>query len=104
MSVARDIIEAHIIKGLLESHGIAAHVGGFYLQGGVGDLAARDFATLHVADEDQRRAAEIISEYDGINDSKRTQTTDKETGAFYKMLLVVLVSFLIIAIYSFIAK
>jgi len=37
---AGDITEAHIVKGLLESNGIPAHVGGFYLQGAIGDLAA----------------------------------------------------------------
>jgi len=95
---ASNIIEAHIIKGLLESHGIAAHVGGYYLQGGVGDLAVRDFATLHVADEDQQRAIEIISEYEGDNRPKPPHTTDQEIGGFYRTLLIVLVSILIVAI------
>jgi len=31
---ASDITQAHIISGLLESNGIDAHVGGYYLHGG----------------------------------------------------------------------
>jgi len=62
---ARDIIEAHIVSGMLNAHGIEAHVGGFYLQGGVGDLAASDFANVQVADEDVASALPFIAEYDG---------------------------------------
>jgi len=93
---AGDIIEAHIIKGLLESHGITAHVGGFYLQGGVGDLAAMDFANVQVADEDQQRAIEIISEYEGSDQSRPTQITSKKSDSIHKTLLAIFVSILII--------
>ncbi len=61
---AGNITEAHIIKGLLESQGISAYVGGFYLQGAVGDLAATDYATVQVADEDYIQARVIIDEYE----------------------------------------
>ena len=61
---ASDINEANIVCGLLRSNGIEAHVGGYYLQGGVGDLAAFDFATVHVADEDVARARTIIADYE----------------------------------------
>jgi len=29
---ARDIIEAHIVSGMLNANGIETHVGGYYLQ------------------------------------------------------------------------
>ena len=61
---ARDVTEAHIVSGLLKSNGIVAHVGGHYLQGGVGDLAAMDFATISVSEEDVDAAISIIAEYD----------------------------------------
>ena len=64
---ARDITEAHIISGLLKANGIETHVGGHYLQGGIGDLAAIDFATINVADENVDHVVSIISEYDKNN-------------------------------------
>lgn len=61
---ARDITEAHIVSGMLQANGIEAHVGGHYLQGGIGDLAALDFANVQVADEDIDRARSLIAEYE----------------------------------------
>lgn len=61
---AKDITEAHILRGMLESRGIQAFVGGQYLQGGIGELAPMDFATLSVADEDAMLAKAIIREYE----------------------------------------
>lgn len=61
---AGDVVEAHIVAGMLQSHGIDAHVGGHYLQGGVGELPATDSATVRVADEDGDRAARVIEEYE----------------------------------------
>lgn len=61
---AKDITEAHIIQGMLLAYGLQAYVGGQYLQGGVGDLAAMDFATVSVADEDLEEARELITKYE----------------------------------------
>ncbi|MEJ2404536.1 MAG: DUF2007 domain-containing protein [Candidatus Thiodiazotropha sp.] len=99
---AGDITEAHIIKGLLESNGIDAYVGGYYLQGAVGDLAARDFAHVHVADENQQRATEIISDYEGNSFSKQNNKTPSETTSSNKILVVVIIAILISAIYTLI--
>lgn len=63
-----DITEAHIVKGLLELNGITAYVGGHYLQGGVGEMAALDFANIRVADEDYQRAEQVIREYEKNDD------------------------------------
>ena len=71
---AKDIIEAHIISGLLESSNIESHVGGHYLQGGVGDLAASDFATLSVADNDVNEALLIIKGYEKKHTQEQTIT------------------------------
>lgn len=61
---ASDIVEASIVAGMLRSYGIEAHVGGYYLQGGIGELAAQDFVHVHVADEDAERAQSLIAEYE----------------------------------------
>ena len=70
---ARDIIEAHIVAGMLNANGIETHVGGYYLQGGVGDAAVFDFANVQIADEDVAAALPLIAEYDG---------TQSENGDF----------------------
>lgn len=62
---ARDIIEAHIVSGMLNANGIETHVGGYYLQGGVGDIAVYDFANVQVADEDVEKALPFVVEYEG---------------------------------------
>ncbi|HEB58098.1 MAG TPA: DUF2007 domain-containing protein [Gammaproteobacteria bacterium] len=61
---AGDITEAHIVAGMLHARGIEAHVGGYYLQGGVGELAPTGFANVQVADEDAAAAAAVIAEYE----------------------------------------
>ena len=89
---AKDIIEAHIIAGLLKSNNIQAHVGGHYLQGGIGDLAAMEFATINVADEDVTQAKQIISEYEGdIN-----VTDDSNMNIYITPVIVLVISIFII--------
>ena len=61
---ARDITEAHIVRGMLEAHGIEAHVNGYYLQGGIGELAADGFTYVSVNDEDELHARKIVDQYD----------------------------------------
>ena len=63
---SKDSAEAHIVSGMLDANGIKAYVGGHYLQGGVGELAAMDFANVQVADEDVSSARLIIAEYDSV--------------------------------------
>lgn len=61
---ASNILEAHIVAGMLKSHGIDCHVGGHYLQGAVGDLPAADFAHVFVDDADQVQAEALITDYE----------------------------------------
>lgn len=61
---ASNILEAHIVAGLLDAHGLATHVGGHYLQGAVGDLPASDFAHVFVNDEDVEAAEMLITDYE----------------------------------------
>jgi hypothetical protein len=61
---ASNILEAHILAGLLDAHGLATHVGGHYLQGAVGDLPASDFAHVFVNDEDVEAAKKLVTDYE----------------------------------------
>ncbi|MEA1079339.1 DUF2007 domain-containing protein [Marinobacter qingdaonensis] len=61
---ARDITEAHIVAGLLNAHGIEAHVGGHYLQGAMGEIGTAGFSNVHVEDDDLYRARELVREYE----------------------------------------
>ncbi len=67
---AKDIIEAHIVAGMLNANGIETHVGGYYLQGGIGDVAVFDFANVQVADEDVAIALPFIAEYASAESEK----------------------------------
>ena len=62
---ARDILEAHIVAGMLNAEGIEAEVAGFYQQGAVGELAPQDFAQVMLLDaRDADRAERVIAEYE----------------------------------------
>jgi len=91
---AINITEAHIVSGMLEANDIDAHVGGYYLQGGVGDLAAMDFATVSVADEDVDAALEIIAGYE----EQTALSSDKKSNriSYTIVLLFVILSAILI--------
>jgi hypothetical protein len=93
---AGDINEANIVSGMLRANGIEAHVGGFYLQGGVGDLAATDFATVHVPDEDIELARSLIAEYESASVNNDANTEKRKRSNF--LLSVILFVIIIIAI------
>ncbi|MBB5213708.1 DUF2007 domain-containing protein [Parapusillimonas granuli] len=61
---AADILEAHIVSGMLTANGIEAYVAGHYLQGAVGDLPPLGFAHVSVADDDVEAAMALIREYE----------------------------------------
>lgn len=61
---AGDILEAEIVSGMLAANGIDSHVGGYYLQGGIGEVSVSDFARVYVADEDVNAAVVLIKEYE----------------------------------------
>lgn len=60
---AANIIEAQIVKGMLEANGIEAFVDGYYLQGGIGELSPMDFVSVSVEDEDEQAARDILQAY-----------------------------------------
>jgi hypothetical protein len=98
---AANITEAHIIKGLLESNGIATHVGGFYLQGSVGLTPVSDFVNVHVSDDDLENAVAIISEYKTTNRQAQKKCQKKKTNTmFKKIVLVIIVTVLVIGAFT----
>jgi hypothetical protein len=75
---ASDTIEAHIVAGMLNANGIRAYVGGHYLQGGIGDLAAMEFANVSVADEDVEPALRVVRDYESNNQSRAEHASEME--------------------------
>lgn len=61
---AGNLLEAHIVAGLLQSNGIHSHVSGHFLQGAVGELPAADFTHVFVDDSDVDAARRIIESYE----------------------------------------
>ena len=61
---AANLLEAHIVAGMLEAEGITTHVAGHFLQGGVGELAPLDMARVEVEDEDFDAARKRVLEYE----------------------------------------
>ncbi len=81
---AADILEAHIVAGMLNAEGIEAEVAGYYQQGGVGELAPRDFARVTLLDErDRERARALIRTYEqkDATDDEGGPTGDAPDGA-----------------------
>lgn len=96
---AADITEAHIVAGLLNANGIEAHVGGHYLQGAIGEMAAFDFANVQVADEDIPLAQSLIADYAGKQDKPVDHTASRKYTLTSRVLIALLVFSVIIFIF-----
>jgi hypothetical protein len=81
---ANDIIEAHIVAGMLRANDIETHVGGHYLQGAVGDLAMDGFANVLVAEDDYDAAIGLVREYDATAAQADTDEAVDSEDAPYK--------------------
>ncbi|MEE8288319.1 MAG: DUF2007 domain-containing protein [Nitrosomonadaceae bacterium] len=91
---AGDITEAEIVKGMLLSNDIEAHVSGYYLQGGIGEMAPTDLAKVHVPDEDYKRAREMVLEYEGnqsTQSSSSRKTENVESTPAQKVFITIIV-------------
>lgn len=75
---ASDIVEAHIVSGMLNAQGIETYVGGHYLQGAVGDLSPLGFANVFVSDDDFDSAMPYIKEYE--NNALNTEADHSEAS------------------------
>lgn len=61
---ASSTIDAHLVKNLLEQHGIPANIAGYYLQGGLGELPVINLIEVQVEAEDETRARQVIDAYE----------------------------------------
>ncbi|MDH5425020.1 MAG: DUF2007 domain-containing protein [Gammaproteobacteria bacterium] len=99
---AQDIIEAHIVAGLLNAEGIESHVSGHYLQGGIGEISVAGFANVHVPDDELEKAQQVIANYEQNLNKAEVKTAAEVTVVTAKwlrylaaILFVIIVSFLL---------
>ena len=59
---AENSIDAHLVRGALENHGIPAFVFGDYLTGGIGQRPVLGLIEVHVADDRHAEAAAFVRE------------------------------------------
>ena len=98
---AQDISEAHIIAGMLQSHGIETHVGGYYLQGAIGEIGVSGFANVHVSDEDVPLARSLIGEYEAKNPERANHQNDGDSARRSIIPVVVLVVLFVLLLVAF---
>ena len=60
---AENLIDGHVVKGLLEQHGIAVEMLGADLAGGAGELPAFGLVRLAVDPLDVPRAEQLLAAY-----------------------------------------
>jgi hypothetical protein len=61
---ANNSLDAHIVRGMLEMHGINTNISGELLQGGIGTLPAFGLVKVQVAEADYAAAREIIKQWE----------------------------------------
>lgn len=61
---AENIIDAHLVRNVLEGAGIHAHVGGEYLTGAMGELPVMGLVNVLVAEHDLPAAARLVADVD----------------------------------------
>ncbi|MGC3980880.1 MAG: DUF2007 domain-containing protein [Steroidobacteraceae bacterium] len=68
-----DYLQAQLLTGLLEQHGIGVFLQGAALQGGLGEAPAVGYLSIMVDDEDESAAKSLLAAYErgelSINES-----------------------------------
>ena len=93
---ARDLAEAHIVAGLLQSRGIDTHVGGHYLQGAMGEIGAAGFTNVHVEDEDYAQARALVSEYEAAEPAAPSEQLEDRANRYATWFLLCLAVVMVI--------
>lgn len=57
-------LNAHLVQAVLAQADIESHITGEYLQGGVGELAARDFIEVRVQADDKEVAIKVVMDWE----------------------------------------
>ncbi len=60
---AENLIDAHLVRGRLESEGIAAFVRGEFLTGALGELPVSGLVAVCVSEPAEARARELIAQW-----------------------------------------
>ena len=60
---AENIIDAHLVKGLLEQDGVPAFVSGDFLTGALGELPAMGLVTVSVPESEFAQAGRILAAF-----------------------------------------
>jgi hypothetical protein len=77
---ASNLLEAHVIQGLLEQHRISAFIEGEYLIGAVGELPASPLVRILVNDDDFSAGASLMRDYDATNQPLNEQVGIAQGG------------------------
>lgn len=64
---AADMLEAHVIVGMLQQHKINGFIEGEYLSGGVGELATQNFVRVMVNNDDFDKGRQLALAYEEAN-------------------------------------
>lgn len=72
-----NIIDAHLIKGLLASVGIPAYVRGEHLVGAIGELPAIGLLAVMVADDDLARARAVVLDWENADPDDTSSPGDE---------------------------
>jgi hypothetical protein len=79
---AENIIDAHLVRNVLEGAGIPAHVSGEYLTGAMGELPVMGLVTVLVAEHDWPAASHLAAEVDAeLSERRRADDFDGDTLA-----------------------
>ncbi|MFN2361413.1 MAG: DUF2007 domain-containing protein [Marinobacter sp.] len=97
---ARDLAEAHIIAGMLQSRGIEAHVGGHYLQGAMGEIGAAGFTNVHVEDEDYSLARKLVAEYETANPAETDPASVEDRANRYATWFLLFLAVVMVVLFS----
>lgn len=74
---ASNIIEAHIVAGMLNACEIQTYVGGYFLQGAVGDISPTGIANVFVSPQDFDQAAALVADYEKADNCQAELITPK---------------------------
>lgn len=78
---AENLVDAHLVKDVLDRDGIPCFISGEYLIGGIGQLPARDFIAVSVPDMCVEAAAPRIREVIAMLGEARVAAAEQELAS-----------------------
>ncbi len=77
---AADMLEAHVVKGVLQQEGISGFIQGEYLQGGMGDLPVSGFVRIVVNEADYQDAKNVLASWELQQSNVRPHASSDSSG------------------------